>query len=204
MIFKNFAPSCERNQSAILTRLKQLLPATNKMCAVLEIGSYSGQHGIYFSQAMPHLKWQMSDLATYHDAINHNIALSQVNNCYEPFTLAVEEKQAWPDKQYDAVFTANTLHIMSSEQVEKFFEHVQHVCHSKTQMMIYGPFTYQGKFTSESNEKFERWLKDRNLQSGIKAFEWIEELAANAGFSVAKDITMPANNQLLVLHRQSL
>lgn len=56
---KPYSEACERNQQPILeVLLKEFASART----VLEIGSGTGQHAVYFGRAMPQLVWQPSDL----------------------------------------------------------------------------------------------------------------------------------------------
>jgi len=190
----NFSPSCERNQGYILAQLKQLFAAVDR---VLELGSLSGQHALHFSAALEHLSWQPSDLAENVPALRENIRQGKLDNCLAPITLDVTQAGDWPEKYYDGIFTANTLHIMSWPSVVKMFENLPGVCQSGTLLSIYGPFKYQGKFTSDSNAGFQQWLQDRDPLSGIRDFEQVDHLAGKQGFKLLSDISMPANNQLL-------
>ncbi|MFT5756045.1 MAG: cyclopropane fatty-acyl-phospholipid synthase-like methyltransferase [Alteromonadaceae bacterium] len=191
----NFSPSCERNQAVILAELIAMLTTGQQ---VLEIGSLSGQHAIHFSKNIPHIKWQPSDLNENIPALNHNIANAFLNNCQPPIVLDVADKHQWPNIKYEAIFTANTLHIMSWQHVEKLFENMNKVCKIGTLLCVYGPFKYQGQYTSTSNENFQLWLQDRDVKSGIRDFEKVNELAVKQGFKLITDKDMPANNQWLI------
>ena len=190
----NFSPSCERNQAYILQQLKGLFGSVTD---VLELGSLSGQHALHFSQALPHLNWQTSDLVENISALAENLNAAGIENCLSPIPLDVAVANDWPQKQYNAIFTANTLHIMSWESVLQMFENLPSVCQQGCLLSIYGPFKYQGKYTSESNARFQLWLQDRNEESGIRDFECVEQLASQQGFKLLSDLTMPANNQLI-------
>jgi cyclopropane fatty-acyl-phospholipid synthase-like methyltransferase len=190
----NYSPSCERNQSVILAELMTIFSARQQ---VLELGSLSGQHAIHFSKNMPSITWQPSDLHENIKALKQNITDALLTNCQSPMVLDVADKHQWPDSQYEAIFTANTLHIMSWQHVEELFKNINKVCQKGTLLCIYGPFKYQGKYTSASNENFQSWLKNRDIESGIRDFEKINELAVKQGFVFVSDKNMPANNQLI-------
>ena len=191
----NFSESCERNKDPILT---QLMPLLADCTSVLELGSHSGQHAFHFAEQLPHLHWQLSDQAQTVSALTHNHEQAELANVRAPITLDVANKVDWPQQKYTAVYSANTLHIMSAEHVEALFSHIRSVCQPNTVLVIYGPFNYQGNYTSPSNEKFQQWLQARDKRSGIRDFEWVNKLAQAAGFVLEADINMPANNQLLV------
>lgn len=191
----NFSESCERNKHPILA---ELTPLFEDSCSVLELGSYSGQHAFHFAKNLPHLSWQLSDRPVAIEALRHNYAQTRLGNVLAPIALDVSKAEHWPKQTFNAVYSANTLHIMSAEHVQMLFKNLPSVCQQNTLFVVYGPFNYQGNFTSESNEKFQQWLQDRDPLSGIRDFEWVNELAKMADFVLETDIKMPANNQLLV------
>jgi len=197
MINKPFSTSCEKNKQPILTKLTTLFASTQQ---VLEIGSGTGQHAVFFASHLTHLTWQTSDLATNHPGINLWLDESKSRNINRPIVIDLD--QNWPEQdlslQVDALFTANTLHIISWPLVINFFEGIAKNLPSKAQVCIYGPFKYKGEFTSDSNASFDQWLKEQDVQSGIRDIEAILELAESAGLSFIEDHKMPANNQLLV------
>ncbi len=194
---KPFAQSSEENKQVILQAIQSLLQNRN---SVLEIASGTGQHAVYFGAQMPHLTWQTSDLIGAHEGINLWIEESGLENVLEPLNLNVSD-EVWPKGSYDAVFSANSFHIMGRNHVKDFFANVTQVLNSKALIMVYGPFNYNGHYTSESNADFDQWLKQRNPQSGIKDFEWCNQLADQAGLRLIKDIEMPQNNRILVWQR---
>jgi cyclopropane fatty-acyl-phospholipid synthase-like methyltransferase len=194
-----FSQACENNKSAILSILQKAFIKTKN---VLEIGSGTGQHAVHFAEKLPHLSWQTSDLIINHFSINQRIRSSQLKNISAP--IHIDLNGEWPmnntniTSNVDGIFTANTLHIISWFLVKRFFEGVKNNLKNGGTLCIYGPFNYDGKFTSESNANFELWLKDRDVNSGIRDFEAIELLAKSAGLSLISDNDMPANNRLLV------
>jgi hypothetical protein len=179
--------ACERNREPILTVLRRVLRKSRK---VLEIGSGTGQHAAFFSTALPHLAWQASDLAEHLDGIR----MWGV----EPIELDVD--QPWPDVDADAVFSANTAHIMSWAQVERMFARAAAIP-SLEVFCLYGPFSYGGEHTAESNARFDAMLRARDPASGIRDFEAIFALAERCGLQFAEDNAMPANNRLLVFRK---
>ncbi|MGD0960141.1 MAG: DUF938 domain-containing protein, partial [Methylomonas sp.] len=123
-------------------------------------------------------------------------------NINQPLALDVTDEQ-WPCRNIEALFTANTLHIMSVEEVGVLFQQLAHYLAPAAWVCIYGPFNYQGRFTSESNRNFNLWLKSQNPQSGIRDFEEIDALAEAGGLRLIDDHAMPAKNRLLVFQMQS-
>lgn len=193
-----FSQSCENNKSPILTVLSKCFSANEK---VLEIGSGTGQHAVFFSTALPHLTWQTSDQAQYLPNLIERLTL-EANTLPSPFTLDVTQAWQLPLQEFDAAFTANSLHIMSHAMVEAFFSGLGNHLAATADLCIYGPFNYQGQYTSESNARFDIWLKQQDERSQIKDFEWICELASEQGFHLVEDHTMPSNNRLLHFRRR--
>ena len=189
---KPYSQACENNKSSILSVLKTAFANTQQ---VLEVGSGSGQHAVYFAPNLPHLQWQTSDLKINHQGINQWIDAEPSTNLQRPLNLDLQ--QPWPISNCDGIYTANTLHIVSWPLVESFFAGVKQCLTEHGRLCIYGPFNYHGKFTSDSNADFEVWLKNRDAKSGIRDFEAILTLAQAADLTLVKDHKMPANNRLL-------
>lgn len=193
-INKPFSPSSEENKHVILGVIQKWLTDSK---TVLEIASGTGQHAVHFAENMPNLTWQTSDLPESHSGINLWIKESALTNILPPLNLNVSEDN-WPVVTYDAVYSANSFHIMSKQNVMDFFSHINSVLNPTGLVIIYGPFNYNGQFTSPSNANFDIWLKQRNEKSGIKDFEFCHALALNAGLKLTKDIEMPQNNRILI------
>lgn len=197
---KEFAPATENNKEPILAILKTLLvdPLT-----VLEIGSGTGQHAVFFAEALPHVTWQTSDLTENHASIVAWIAESGLGNVREPLNLNVNAP-SWPVEKAEAVFTANTFHIMSWATVKNALRGIGKILLPGGIFCVYGPFNYQGKYTSESNAAFDAHLRQMNPQQGIRDFEALEQVAAQNALALAQDHEMPANNRLLVWQRKAV
>lgn len=194
-LWKNFAPSCERNQDAILTELVKL-DVEDK--AVLEIGSLSGQHACYLSQLLNVASWQPSDIEVNITALTSNIQRHGNQTINTPIPIDVAQASQWPNNTYDLVYTANTFHIMSWEHVQHCFSHLTRVSKTGTYLAVYGPFKFDGNYTSESNANFNQWLQARDQHSAIRDFEAVNELAKQAGFQLFSNTNMPANNQMII------
>ncbi|MDP2028312.1 MAG: DUF938 domain-containing protein [Thiobacillus sp.] len=197
MIDKPYSESCEQNREPILAVLKQAFADCSQ---VLEIGSGTGQHAVYFGADLPHLRWQTSDVPAHHPGIRAWLDEAALPNVLPPLELDVSQRH-WPSGRYDAVFSANTLHIMGWPEVVRFFEGVGAVLAPGGVLVVYGPFNYNGQFTSESNARFDGWLKARDPASGVRDFEAVNALAQAQGLILQQDIAMPANNRSLVWQR---
>ena len=190
---KPCSQACENNKRPILAVLKN---AFAEVETVLEIGSGTGQHAVYFAEHLPQVSWQPTDLAENLAGVQLWLDEAKLANIRPPMVLDVR-MQPWPIAPTDAIYTANSLHIMGAAEVEQFFQGVAETLLDGGRLCVYGPFNYGGKFTSESNARFNEWLFLQNPKSAIRDFEWVSELAEAAGLSLLADHTMPANNRLL-------
>lgn len=163
---------------------------------VLEIGSGTGQHAVFFAKSMPHLVWFTSDCKPYLPGITLWVEEEKLANIIAPIELDVTTS-SWPKINVDAVFTANTFHIMNDFEVNECLKGVGGLLNPQDSFVIYGPFNYNGEYTSESNKSFDQWLKNRDHKSGIKDFENILEMAQENGLQLNNDYEMPANNRIL-------
>ncbi len=197
MCHKPYAESCEQNRDPILAVLQPLFAHCSQ---VLEIGSGTGQHAVYFAEKMPHLTWHCSDREENHAGIHQWLAEAALPNVREPLKLDVL-RDSHPMLEVDAVFSANTTHIMHWAEVQAFFALVGKVLIKNGLFALYGPFNDQNNYTSESNARFDVWLKQRDPASGIRAFEDLNTLAEQAGMQLYQDFAMPENNRILCWQR---
>jgi Protein of unknown function (DUF938) len=192
-----FSQACENNKSFILEVLREVFADRQK---VLEIGSGTGQHACHFAQHMPWLQWQPSELPENLRYLRPRCAQFPGDNLLPEVAIDVRERP-WPTEIPHALFSANTLHIMSFPAVREFFAALAEAASQDTVLAIYGPFNYHGTYTSASNAQFDQWLAARDPDSAIRDFEAVNALAESAGLSLRCDYAMPANNRLLVWHR---
>ncbi|MGI5309859.1 DUF938 domain-containing protein [Rheinheimera sp. WS51] len=200
-----FSQACENNKAPILDVLAPILQHSRR---VLEVGGGTGQHAVFFGQHFATkrnadqepLIWQSSDQAAYLPDLAARINHANLSNLLSPIELDVTSS-AFTVEKVDAVFSANTLHIMSWPVVQRFFQRLDEFCHKKAQLCIYGPFNYQGQFTSDSNVNFDQYLKQRDPLMGIRDIEQVIALAQQLGFTLEQDYAMPANNRLLHFKR---
>ncbi|PCI77466.1 MAG: methylase [SAR86 cluster bacterium] len=189
-----FSQASENNKQVILEILERHLKDGDQ---VLELAGGTGQHAVHFAANLPNLHWQSSDIPSNVD--NLNLRLARAKRANLPAAIAIDVNNSpWTSDRPTAIFSANSLHIMSADSVENFFKGIGKILQADGTLIVYGPFKYAGEFTTPSNEGFDRWLKDRDPVSGIRDFEWVSELAAGANLSIIEDNSMPANNQLLV------
>ena len=193
---KSFSEACERNRDPILGVLQRVFGDRRR---VLEIGSGTGQHAAYFASRLAHLTWQPSDVPENLPGIRLWREEAKAPGPLEPLELDVD--RPFPPVEADAVFSANTCHIMSWPQVERMFAGIGHLLPRDGLLALYGPFNYGGRPTSASNAAFDASLRRRDLQSGLRDAEAIIALAARHGMTLREDNAMPANNRLLVFRR---
>lgn len=204
---KPFSPSCERNREPILEVLRRHLGGARR---VLEIGSGTGQHAVHFAAAMPGLTWQTSDDAGNLAGINQWLDDAGLANTPPPFALQAAAEPAphfIPElpvrlQPFDALFTANTLHIMGWAEVQALFASLPGILSQDALVIVYGPFNEAGCFSSESNREFDLNLKSRDPRSGIRDIDAVDALAEAAGLLRVDDVAMPANNRMLVWRRR--
>lgn len=192
------APACDRNRQVILDVLNQVIQPQDKQ--LLEIGSGTGQHAVFMSAHFPNLIWQTSDLEENHAGIKLWLAEEKLPQLKSPVHYQAGTT-IFPSGDFDVVYTANTLHIMSWENVQSLINDLGNHLKAGSRVVIYGPFNYNGQFTSESNANFELLLKDQNPESGIRDFESVNELMCDQGFDLITDHAMPANNRCLVFSK---
>ncbi|UTA47976.1 class I SAM-dependent methyltransferase [Simiduia sp. 21SJ11W-1] len=191
---KPFSQASQNNRDPILHHLKRLFADRR---GVLEIGSGTGQHAVHFAKAMPHLEWYTSDLPEHHEGIQLWLNEYPLENLHPPLTLDV--LGPWPALEpIDAAYTANTAHIMPWEGVEAMFAGIAERLPAGGLWVVYGPMNYGGSYTSESNARFDVWLKAQDPARGIRDYEKLMSLGQSVGLDIREDNEMPANNRLLV------
>jgi len=190
---KPYSESCDQNRDAILQIIKPLFKNRKN---VLEIGSGTGQHAVYFALKIPQLVWHTSDKEENHQGILAWMEEADLENVRAPLSLDVSRNE-WPTDKIDVIYSANTAHIMSWPEVEILMTGVGKKLATNGLFILYGPFNYDRKYTSESNARFDQWLRDRNPLSGIRDFEALDRLAKSVGMTLENDFKMPANNRIL-------
>ncbi len=193
-----FSAASERNQQPIFSILGPALAGRSR---VLEIGSGTGQHAVHFARQLPHLTWQPTDRAGCLDGLAARVSRSGIPNLLAPLELDVTQA-VWPSFSPDAVFTANTLHIMSWPEVEALFAGLGRILEPGALLAVYGPFRYADAAMAPSNEAFDRELRTRDPASGLRDFEAVAGLASRQGLALEADHGMPANNRLLMWARR--
>jgi cyclopropane fatty-acyl-phospholipid synthase-like methyltransferase len=196
---KPFAAATERNSLPILEVIRSEFEHAS---TVLEIGSGTGQHAVSFGNALNHLFWQTSELIENHAGIHAWLDEEGLPNVRKPIELDVMTADVSP-QDYDAVFSANTAHIMSYEAVEKMFSLVGKTLRENGIFCLYGPFRQGGEFNTQSNADFDRSLRERNPEMGIRDLEALDKLGESGGMVRERLYAMPANNNLAVWRKRA-
>ncbi len=191
---KPFAESCEQNRLPILAVLRDEFADAGR---ILEIGSGTGQHAVFFAAELPHLEWQTSDRRQNHPGIHAWLADEGGPNALPPLALDVR-RDPWPAPGFDGVFSANTAHIMDWPAVEALFAGVAAVLRPGGRFCLYGPFNIDGQYSSESNARFDAWLRQRDPASGIRDRDELTALAVRHGLRHRAEHLLPANNRIQV------
>jgi cyclopropane fatty-acyl-phospholipid synthase-like methyltransferase len=191
---KPYSQSCVDNAAPILEVLKRYLPAQGEL---LEIGSGTGQHAVLFAGLFTEIIWHTSDMLEQHPGIQMWLDEAHLLNLRTPLALDVIN-DSWPEQQFDAIYTANTAHIMPMEAVEGMFRGVASVLKADAPFLLYGPFMYHGQHTSESNQHFDLMLRSWEPAQGVRDVDWLEDVASRYGLILDEDLEMPANNRILI------
>ncbi len=189
-----YSQACECNKTPILEVLTEYLKSGD---CILEIGSGTGQHAEYFANSMPDIIWQPSDQSCYLSGLKQRFDALALVNIKPVFELDVCQYD-WSQHRYDAVFSANTLHIMSEAAGKLFLSNVSQAIKLGGLLIIYGPFCYDGAYTSDSNQAFDAYLRSEDAEQGIRHFDSVALCLRQGGFSLLQDRSMPSNNQCLI------
>ena len=196
-MMERFSRAADNNQGAILRVMRAWLPDGGD---VLEIGSGSGQHAIHIARSFAALRWQPTEQIGVLAALINNVRDYGTPNISTPVSLDLS-KHEWPAQVFDCVYSANVLHIVNTTLGATLIQGSAAVLERGGFMLLYGPFKYRGKFTTESNANFDAFLRDGDSKSGIRDVEWVSAIAEEEGLKLIKDQDMPANNQFLIFRK---
>lgn len=200
-----FSEACERNKGPILAVLERWLP---RPARVLEVGSGSGQHAVHFTRELAQVHWHPSELEGNLEALQERVrqegsqALAEGSTLQAPVMLEVSSGP-WPEAGFDAVFSANTAHIMPARSVPDLLAGAARVLRAGGLLLLYGPFSDDGDHTAPSNEAFDTHLRSIDPAMGVRDADWISELAAELRLEPVADVVMPANNRTLIFRLAS-
>jgi len=195
---QGYSQAAENNKAPIAHIMGRHLPPN---ASILEIGSGAGQHALHMSNTFPGITWLPSEREVVIPILRANLAHYGPNNIQPPLVLDLTDF-TWSGDPVDAVYAANVMHIVSEPLGERLLQLAAKALKPSGLLMLYGPYKYDGEFTTESNATFDQWLKDRDPASGIRNFEAVISTAQCAGLTLTQDYAMPANNQMLIFERE--
>ena len=193
-----FSPSADRNKEPILEVLKKVLRPEDQR--LLEVGAGTGQHAVYLAPFFPKMEWTPTEVAENLPLLRERIKQSGIPNITTPFRMTVGQDD-FPIRTFDVILTINTFHIMHWKECKTFIKLISGRLQEGGKVLIYGPFNYNGKFTTPSNEEFDKALREKDPQSGVRNFEDVLNAMFKNGFELLKDVEMPSNNRMLVFRR---
>ena len=191
----SFSAAADRNKEPILNVLKDYITNSGRL---LEIGSGTGQHAVHMATNFPQIEWVASDQPIYHDDLKACFKQAKLPNLHGPEKLTIGEDDFPGKKPFNYAYSANTLHIMSWKECKTLFKLLGKRLREGSLVFFYGPFNYEGDFTSDSNRSFDQMLKARDPKSGIRNYEDVLSAMNKAGFKILNDVDMPANNRTLI------
>lgn len=195
---KPYSAACERNREPILEVLKQVITRDDKR--LLEVGSGTGQHAVYFAPHFPWMEWYPTDVQANLAGMKLWFDEAKISNIQKPQRMEVG-KDELPKLKFEIIYTANTFHIMHWKECKSLMKMFGGRLREGSRAIIYGPFKYEGQFTSESNAEFDQTLKAKDPMSGIRSFEDVNNAMIKNGFELTLDVDMPANNRMLIFTR---
>ncbi len=195
-----FSGSADRNKEVIGDALQ---PWFSTVSNILEIGSGTAQHAVYFCRRFPTLRWWPSDRADNLAVIRQRVADSGLSNVEDAFELDVADAVRSPADSFDMAYSANTAHIMRQSEVELMFRITGSLLDAEGVFALYGPFHYDGVHTAQSNLSFDQMLRQQAPHMGVRDKYVLDEFAQAAGLLPLDDIEMPSNNRLLLWRRST-
>ncbi len=193
------APAAARNREPILRVLRGCLPHS---ALVLEIASGTGEHAVWFSQALPALTWQPTDQdPTALESIAAWRDRAGLPNLLPPLPLDASAA-IWPVTRADSVIAINMVHIAPWAATEGLIAGAARVLGPDGLLFLYGPFARAGVHTAESNAAFDADLRARNPSWGVRDLDEIAALASRHGLKTLEQIAMPANNLSVIFRRR--
>ncbi len=195
------SPSVARNREPILAVLRRVLPERGR---VLEIASGSGEHAVFFAQAMPSVHWQPSDPSVEARASIAAWAEHEgLPNVAPPLDLDATATH-WGiegEAPFNALVAINVIHISPWEATLGLMAGARRILCDDGVLFTYGAYKRGGRHTAPSNEAFDQWLKQRDPRFGVRDLEAVEAAAASQSLVLHEIVEMPANNLALVFRR---
>ena len=195
---KRHAPAAGRNREPIAAVLTEEHPPSGM---VREVPIGTGEHPVHFARTFPHLRWQPSDPdPAARDSIETWREDEGLANVLPPLDLNAADT-AWPLAQAAAVLCINMAHISPISATEGLVAGAARLLGRDAPLILYGPWLEADVETAPSNLAFDADLKSRCPEWGLRQVEWLDRIAAGAGFRRTRRVAMPANNLILVYRK---
>ena len=186
-----------------------LLKIIKNYGSILEIGSGSGEHGVFFQKRFPEIIWQTSDPESVHrKSISSWIKYEELNRKMpQPIVLDVQEVP-WEIPMnlvhsLQGIVSINMIHVAQWSCTVALFRESGKLLNKGKFLMLYGPFKINKKHTSQSNNCFDNSLKLQNDLWGIRNLEDVSDEAEKFGFLQESAFKMPANNFSIIFRKIS-
>ena len=199
---RRFSPSIGRNRQVVAEAVHSLIPDD---ATVLEVGSGTGEHGVYITEDRPQMNWMFTEYAEEAwPSIKAWLEHAGRVGLHGPLKLDAASAN-WGDQleamRYDAIFSANVIHISGFAVAEGILAGASRVLTTDGLLLLYGPFGRNGVL-SEGNADFDADLKRRNPDWGVRDLEReIIPLAEASGLQLAEVIDMPKTNLTVAFKR---
>lgn len=223
---RRHAPATLRNRGPILEVLSRVLPGADGAGAdgagaartragwVLEVASGTGEHAAWLAPRLHPLVWQPSDAdPAMLASIAAHLAETERPNLRRPLALDVTDPD-WPRAVQAtlgdaallaatllAIVNINMIHIAPWRAAEGLMAGAGRLLPAGGLLYLYGPFRIAGKHTAPSNEAFDRSLRARNPEWGVRDLDTVTALAAAHGLTLRERVAMPANNLSVIFAR---
>ena len=189
------APAALRNRDPIVEVLHDWLPRRG---LVLEIASGTGEHAAHFARAFPNLVWQPSDV--HPDALASIAAWRDeagLTNLRAPIVIDASAG-GWPVDRADALLNINMVHISPWSSALGLLDGAARALAPGAPLILYGPWLTDEIETVTSNLDFDRDLRARDPQWGLRKVEDFTAAAWDRGLDLEQTRVMPANNLMLL------
>jgi SAM-dependent methyltransferase len=225
-----YSPAFERNRDPILAVLQEkVINNFEGRITVLEVGSGTGQHAIYFTSQISSVSsgfnnkytvWlpsEPSNIDPIQDWIQATKDHSLIGNMCHPVLLDVCSNEWSCVEDIDSfttlrtlsgkavpavscIVTINMIHIAPWAATLGLINGAKRILTSGGILYLYGPFKRNNLHTAPSNDSFDSSLRQRNPEWGVRNLETILDIASSE-FKLRQIIEMPANNLSVILEK---
>ncbi|MGB3312883.1 MAG: DUF938 domain-containing protein [Albidovulum sp.] len=189
------APAALRNREVIADVLGGFLPEQGN---VLELASGTGEHVCLFAERFDRLTWQATDMDPSRlESIAARASKASLPNLLPPRYLNVTETD-WHAMSANVIVAINLFHVAPKAVSGAVLSGAAQVLGPGGVLCIYGPFTLNGVFNTDSNREFNDYLREQNPEWGLRDIADIDAIAEGLDMVRTALQDMPANNFLVV------